>query len=493
MTCRPDRRFLLTLLAVLALVAPAAAAPALSPSAAREWVEKGRAQYRAGRPDLALAAALKAVAIDPDDPRALEFRGQMLRDSEGLPGALVWFEDAVTRAPDDIDLLGEYAATLGEAGRNREMLQVARRMVEIDPRHPRAYFLQALLAARAGLDDLARRLLWRTGGAYDETPAGEMLAGVLELRTGNPVQAVERFERLADRQPDNALAGQLLARALLASGEADEVVARFGAMADRTEASPYMLTLVGRAYEQLGLRGDAARYLDRAATTSARLGVLPAGATGQAGAAATVPSIRSLLAQGRQGEALAAAARLGGQYRGAPDVAFLAGDVALLAGDPAAAAERYRLSGAVRRPFALIERTALALRMTGRQGEAEAVVGEYLAQNPRSAAAATMLGRMLAERGRWREAAPLLELANSLGGADDPRLLADLASARLELGDIKGADAAARRAYALQRGNGRVTVVLARVLQAQGEPSPGADALLAKAQQLVPPAELAAR
>lgn len=486
-------RALLALLAVMALVAPAAAsAPVESP--ARQWVETGRAHYRAGRADLALAAALKAVALDPDEPRALEFRGQLLRDAEGLPAALAWFEDAVKRAPDDVDLLGEYAATLGEAGRNRDMLQVARRMVELDPDHPRAYFLQALLAARAGLDDLARRLLWRTDGAYDGTPAGQLLAGVLDLRTGNAAQAVERFDALAARQPDNALAAELLGRALLANGDGDDVIARLGPAADRADASPYLLTLVGRAYETIGRRDAAARYLDRASGPAAvRLAVLPAGADGGTGAAAAVPPIRALLAQGRRGEALAAAVGAERAYAGSADVAFLAGDAALLAGDPAAAVEHYRRSAAVRGSFALVEREALALRMTGRDGEAEALLAGYLADNPRSAATAAMLGRMLAERGRWREAAPLLEWANRLGSGQDPRLLADLAAARLLLGDAEAANEAARRAYAQQRGNGRVTAVLARVLQAGGQPSSAADALLAKARQLGEPSALALR
>jgi predicted Zn-dependent protease len=63
----------------------------------------------------------------------------------------------------------------------------------------------------------------------------------------------------------------------------------------------------------------------------------------------------------------------------------------------------------------------------------------------------------------------------------------------LALGDAEGADEAARRAYAQQRGNGRVTAVLARVLQAGGEPSPAAEALLVKARQLGEPSTLALR
>ena len=469
------------------------------------WVDIGRMRYLAGEHRLALDAAARAVASDPGEPRALEFRGQLARDAEGLIAALPWFERALDKAPNDIGLLGEYAATLGEAGRHRDMLRVARRMVEIDPRHPRAYFLQAVLAARAGRDDLARRLMWRTDGAYDEAPAGRLLAGILELRTGNPALAVEQFDALARSQPDNGAAALLLGRALLANDEANEVVARFGATAARADASPYLLTLMGRAYEQLGRRYDAARYLDRAAAPlSPRIEALPVDADGDLtiwrwqrqrdDAVAAVPLLRRMLARGEVGEATRLSASLGQSYPGSADVARLRGDVALMTGDAASALALYERAAVVRRDFALVERMAAAQRMFGRTDAAVRLVADYATQNPRDRAAAALLGRMLADRGNWRRSAAFLAHAALLGGGSgDPRLLADLANAQLAVRDREAAAASARRAYALQRTNGRVAAVLARVMQA-GQQSPGeAAVLLAKARQLSHTAALALR
>lgn len=474
------------------------------PETARLWVVIGRLRYRSGQHALALAAAVKAVELDPADPRALEFRGVLARDAQGLPAALPWFEKALEQAPDDIGLLGEYAATLGEAGRHRDMLRAARRMVEIDPRHPRAYYLQAVLAARAGRDDLARRLLWRTNGAYDRQPVGLLLSGVTELRTGNPALAINHFDALSRRQPDNAQAALLLGRALLANGEANEVVARFAPAAGRADASPYLLTLVARAYEQLGRRQDAARYLDRAALAepSAALAVLRVGGEGEravrsgedGGAAAAVPRLRALLAAGRRGEAKASAARLTARYAGSADVELLAGDVALVAGDPRSALAHYHRSAAIRRNFALIERMVLAERQLGRTAAARVLVADYAAQHPRSGPAAALYGRFLAYERRWPEAAEWLDHARRLpGGYGDPRLLADLSTALLIAGEPEAAEQAARRAYALQRANGRAAAVLARVMQAADPPAPEAPVMLAKVRRLSGPAELARR
>ncbi|MND08362.1 hypothetical protein D3C83_309290 [compost metagenome] len=59
------------------------------------------------------------------------------------------------------------------------------------------------------------------------------------------------------------------------------------------------------------------------------------------------------------------------------------------------------------------------------------------------------------------------------------------------MGDARRAQDAARRAYALQRTNGRVAAVLARTLES-GEPQL-AEVLLAKSRALAAPPLLAAR
>lgn len=472
---------------------PAAAARAFDlalaqgPAGARLWVDIGRFRYAIGQHDLAVVAADRALVIDPGNPRALEFRGQLERDASGVRRAIVWFERALVHAPDDLGLLGEYAATLGEAGENRAMLRVARRMVELDPHHPRAYFLQAVLAARARHDDLARRLLSRTADAYDEVPAALLLAGILELRTGSPALAAEQFAALARRQPDNARVQLLLGRALLAAGEAGEVVVRLGPAAARADASPYLLTLVGRAHEQLGRRVEAAPLLDRAAAVEpVAFGVLAAGtrAARAEGAGAAVPRLRALLADRRMAAALALAAHLGAQHPGSADVARLRGDATLLAGDPDAALALYAAAAAIRRDRSLVERMAAAQRLLGRDAEALALVADHVARNPADAPALALLGRLHAARGDWPAAAKLLGRASSLGAAGDPRLLADLAQAQLAAGAVGAARRSARAAYALQRANPQVAEVLRRTLQGAPAHASKVEALQAKTRRM---------
>ena len=146
----------------------------------------------------------------------------------------------------------------------------------------------------------------------------------------------------------------------------------------------------------------------------------------------------------------------------------------------------------MRRDFALVERMAAAQQALGQGGAAVGLVADYLTQNPRSAPASALLGRMLARRSDWRRAALLLDHARVLG-AGDARLLADLAEAQLAAGDAEAAAVTARRAHALQRANGRVAATLARAVEASGGSERAARALLAKAERLAQPAALARR
>ena len=108
------------------------------------------------------------------------------------------------------------------------------------------------------------------------------------------------------------------------------------------------------------------------------------------------------------------------------------------------------------------------------------LVTDHVARHPADRRAIAALGRMLAGKDDPKQAAAVL----AHGGGNDPLLLADLARAQLAAGNTGAAREAARRAYALQRSNGRVAEILARALQA-GEPRQ-AEVLLAKARSTAP-------
>lgn len=445
---------------------------AIAPKDPTLWVEIGRLRYVGGEHTKAVEAADHALELDPRNVRALEFRGQLVRDQIGLRAALPWFESALQQSPDDLSLLGEYAATLGDLGRAKEMLTVTRHMLQLDGRNARAFYMQAVLAARAGDTRLARALLNRTGDAIQDMPAGMLLEGALELRAGNYNLAMNALERLVRLQPANARARLLLARAYDAGGESLVLVKRFADEASRPEASPYLLTLVGRAYENLGERERAAAFLDRAAAVTAA----PISPVWQGSA------LGALIAAGQFTEAEAMAQALLASSPGSADAQIQTGDVQLAQGQGAGAMERYREAARIRLPEGLFIKTVGALLEAGDAGGAATLVEAYLYQNPSSQPAVRLAAALAARSGDWPRCQLLLENALVNGGEGDARLLAELSLAQLRTGDAEAAERSGRRAYRLQRSSPLSTQAWGMSMAALGRDRLAATALLDKAR-----------
>jgi cellulose synthase operon protein C len=466
----------------------------LAPDDPQLWVDIGRLRYVAGEHLPAIEAADRALAAGPDHPRALEFRAELARDAEGWAAALPLYQQALAVSPEDLALLGGYAATLGEAGRPREMLAVTRRMLAISPRHPAPWLLQAVLAARAGDIDLARSMLGRAG-QIEKTPASLLLTGALELEAGNAILAIEPLVRLAAIQPGNQRAQLLLARALFEAGEYDVLFARFGPIAARGDASPYLLTVLARAHEERGDRIAAAGLLDRAAAAAplpiagipqaaVRGDLAEAWSANPGSLATTVPYVRSLLSRGEVSPADLAAARFLELRPGSLDALALAGDLDLVQGRNDAAIERYLLSAKVRFPDLLLLRLCEAYARAGRANEGRALTGRYLAAYPGSLLAARLAADYSAHAGDWPRARVLLESVARRGANRDARLLADLAFAQLRSGDPAAARASAERAWRLQPQNATMAQAWALALVELGEDAPLARQLLDQARAL---------
>ena len=452
---------------------------ALTPNDPQMWVEIGRLRYQGGEHLLALDAADRALAVGPDHPRALEFKAQLVRDAEGDAAALPLFEKALATSPNDLLLLGGYAASLGELGRASEMLVVTRKMIAIDPRHPQAFYLQAVLAARAGQTDLARAMLNRVGEQLDEIPAAMLLQGALELEAGNANAAAQRLSRLADLQPANQPVQALLARALYEAGDIQQLFGRFGAMAGRADASPDLLGILGRALEEQGDRTAAAPLLDRAAGAAApelipgyerdiAADLAPRWTANQVSPGLSARYVRSLLSAGDQAGARRVAGRFLELRPGSAEALGLVGDIELLMGQGAPALERYAASAKVRFNDQLALRSALALERAGRGGQAPELVSRYLALFPGSRLMIRIAANQALAAQDWGRARLLLESLRQRGGNRDAGLLADLSLAQLRSGDAEAALQTAQRAWQIAPASPFAALTRAMALSALG-------------------------
>lgn len=421
---------------------------AVTPNDPLLWVDIARLRYVGGEHLLAIDAAERAMQLGPDNPRAIELRAQLLNDSAGPVAAIPLFERGLEVAPDDLPLLIGYAGALGEAGRATDMLAIVRRITELNPRSPVPYYFQAVLAARAGQIDLARNLLNRNGNRLGEIPAAQLLQAALELEAGNSAMAVDVLERLDRRQPFNTRVQLLFARALLAVEDHARLRQRFGPVAARADASPYLLTVLGRSYERTGDRAAAAALLDRAAIA----GALP----------------------------LAARERTAGVRAGSFEGFVLAGDSALLKRANGDALAAYGNAARVRFPEWLMLRAAYAADRSNGVILAE----RYLAAYPASLLAPRLVAGGAAQGEDWARASLLLENADLRLGHGDARLLADLSLAQLRSGDAEAALASADKAYRLQRSSPVAALAKGMALAKLGRDPDQATALLDKAERI---------
>lgn len=362
------------------------------------WDDIAQLRYRGGEQAQAYEAAVHAVQLGPNEPRTMLVMGLLERSRTGLLAALPWFERGLQLAPRHLDLLGEYAATLGDLGRYRDMLTACRQLDTVAPGNARGQYLQAVLAARAGQTDLARAILQRTGKKLRDQPAAILLGGVLEYRAGNLNLAVEQFDRLLRLQPDNRYGALLLARALAEEGAWGPLLDRFGPLAERSATAPYLATLVARGYEITGQRTRAVPLLERALPrANAGYSVLPTGRSREVlavgatenwrSAATVVPYVRALLAAGDGARALSAAQALRQANPGASEAHILVGDVEAMAGNHAAALADYRRAAQIQASPGLNRRLDVTLRALGQTAEANAALARFLAQYPQSLAA----------------------------------------------------------------------------------------------------------
>ncbi len=388
------------------------------------WIAIARLRFRGGEHLAALEAAEKALELDPQSPLALHLRAQMVRDAHGLTDALPWFEAAHQAAPRDADILADLAATLGDLGRNREMLARVRQLAEIDPKHPKVHYLQALLAARAGEPILARALLERSGMIDRNVPAALLLDGLIDLDETNYDSAAQKLTALFGRQPGNVRLMELVALALYRGGRDEELIERFTERTGLLDASPYLLTLVGRAYERLDDRATAAAMLNRAQEgRERRLAVLGSTSEGLAVLPEPTRQLRRMIASDDLSGAERIATSLRRQFPGSADIHSLIGDVSLAADDPEQALELYQVAAQIRRPWPLTKRIITVYRTAGDQAAADTLLVRHVAGEPHNSEAILMLAERSALAEDWLRVAVLLDYAIELGAGHDPALL----------------------------------------------------------------------
>jgi cellulose synthase operon protein C len=424
----------------------------LSPNSAPLWVDVARYRFAVGNIVGAFDAGQRAVSLDGRSSNALTLMGELIRTHYGLVASIPWFERAVAADGQNFEALSELAATYGDAGQSKAMLAMTRRMLALSEGNPRAYYLQAVLAARANKPELARGLLYKIGDRLDALAGVTLLRGALAFQAGAHEQAVRQLQPLLNQQPGNDKVRQMFGAAKYRMEDYDGAISALMPLARRADADSYVLTVIGRSFEAKGDRVAAAQFLDRAAApwrgNSSPLD-LPRASGNPNDAAVAVPEIANLIAAGQPAAALTRARSIQTQNPGAPAGLVLIGDSFAAMNQPAEAARAYQQAANIRFDEATALRLVRSLAQSGKQADALRTLDLFIGQNPRSLPARFLLADVYLMTKNWEGAAGVLEgLRNQLGNRD-AMLLNNLSWAYLNMGDEEKALANARVAYAI--------------------------------------------
>ncbi len=456
------------------------------------------ARFRLAEQDMLGAdrAADEALRRAPGSVTAWATKADVVRTRGGPVASLPWYQAALARNGDHVPTLLAYAAALGDAGRARAMLAPLRHAADLEPGHPQALALRAMLAARGGEPALARTLLNRIGGPAAEEPAVLLTRAAVALMLDTPSEARDAAALLVERQPDNRAARRLLALALARSDNPRGAIEVLDPITTRADADAWSLLLLSRSFAAVGWQDDSLQPLARAyALTRGLVAPLPGAGAGSDSLdpSVAIPAIRARLAAGEGAAASQLASRLAEANPGVPPAWLLWGDAQLASGDAAGAARSYQRAADLRYDQMTMLRLVAALEAAGNRDAAGAAIDAYMARWPDDAVAMRVAGSFAAEGGNWSLARDYLNAAMARLGPDDALLLAQIARCSIELGDAGAALVPAARAYRLFPGNATVSGLYGIALARTGGNRQDARDLLMKAAQLAPADALIAR
>jgi tetratricopeptide (TPR) repeat protein len=470
----------------------------LSPQDALIWADFARLRFAVADRKGAIDAVDRALRLAPNDVRAIEFRGQLMREQYGVVVALPWFERGLQIQPNDIPLLEQYGLTLGDAGRYRDMLITARKIMRLDAGNSNAFYMQAVLAARAGEHSLSARLLQRTNNAFRERPGPTLLAAITEYELQNFNRAVDVLRRLLAVQPDNMMVRTLLAQAMYRAGDPFDALDAIKPIAVRKDADTYAFMLAARAFEASDQPERSYAPLNEASVSMVRTAIpIPQAVTLEAAAdevrrapnnaRTMMPYIRLLLASKDTGTEFVQAARLQAGNQGVPDAHLIVGDVLAAQGDYVGALNAYQKAREISFTEPVMLRITDAMLRTGKHHDASETAAQFLSYNPENLTALRLAGNYNLDAGKWREASYLLNRLVVRVGYNDPILLINLARACAGAGQLEPATRYAEIAYRVMPANAFITLSYGRILLKTGKRPKAALELLQKADALMAP------
>lgn len=206
-----------------------------------------------------------ALAIKPEQVRALVVKAELRRLSQDLEGAVALFDKAISGKSTDLP------ARLGRAAALVDLKREADARADIDvilaryPRHPLANYLSALVHTRKKDFASAQEALQNAGSLLDDHLPALFLSGAIHYALNQMEQAVHKLTRYVALVPRHYKAVKLLAATLMRSNEPKRVIELLEPLVEKGFRDPQFLTMMGIAYMRVGDFNKGTALFEKAA------------------------------------------------------------------------------------------------------------------------------------------------------------------------------------------------------------------------------------
>jgi putative PEP-CTERM system TPR-repeat lipoprotein len=207
--------------------------------------------------------AADAIAKDGKNPEVWMFQGGLLRGLGKPDAALSAFDKVLALRPHDRN------ANLEKAYIRINQKKYAEARTEIEAAHKLApgsllvTYGQALLDYSEGKNKEARESLQRILKSAPNHMPSVLLAGAVELNLNSPQSAQMHLRKYLEVEPNNVYARKLMAQAMLKNAQPADAAATLAPTLNETR-DPQLLALAGESYMQARDFGKAIAYLEKA-------------------------------------------------------------------------------------------------------------------------------------------------------------------------------------------------------------------------------------
>lgn len=208
--------------------------------------------------------ASEAVAKDPNNPEVWMFRGGMLRGMNKPDEALAAFDKVLALRPQDRNANLEKAYIRINQGKFAEARTEIAASRKAAPNSLLVTYAQGLLDYTEGKNAAARESLQRVLKSAPEHMPSILLAGAVELNLNAPEQAQMHLRKYLENDPNNLHARKLMAQAQLKTAQPGEAANTLAPMLDKS-SDPQLLALAGESHMQARDFAKATTYFEKAA------------------------------------------------------------------------------------------------------------------------------------------------------------------------------------------------------------------------------------